>query len=220
MDASTENAGAPRPEGIPVIVNGQVRYLSLKKRGGTVQGSPAEPRNSVVANAVSPPQDPAGAASGKFRSLTTEGWKLVAAAGNHRHLVMFGAYCIGIVLLGRLWHPNAAAVVLIATVFALIFSNLGKRRPGELSAYSVFNAGHERLPGQLTGAQFDAEIRGLPIPNDAGAGRPAGVHRGNGRLLGAHADDDADAEAAAAAQEDRYEQACLFVWRCLRIERI
>lgn len=37
---------------------------------------------------------------------------------------------------------------------------------GTLSAYSVFNPNYERLPGQLTAAQFENEIRGVPVENE------------------------------------------------------
>eukprot|EP01039_Chlorochromonas_danica_P005416 gene5416-5957_t len=43
-------------------------------------------------------------------------------------------------------------------------TNLGERKEGELSAYSVFNRNFERLPGTLDAEQFDAEIRhNLPV---------------------------------------------------------
>ncbi len=41
----------------------------------------------------------------------------------------------------------------------VIFSNLGSRREGELSAYSIFNAGVARLPGQLDADAVDEQIR-------------------------------------------------------------
>jgi len=41
---------------------------------------------------------------------------------------------------------NFALVFMLLTIIALIFYNLGERKPGELSAYSVFNPNHERIP--------------------------------------------------------------------------
>jgi len=47
----------------------------------------------------------------------------------------------------------------ILTILSLILLNLGKRRDGEWSAYSVFNDGFVRLLGTTTGEMLDAEIR-------------------------------------------------------------
>ena len=47
----------------------------------------------------------------------------------------------------------------ISTIFLLILMNLGQRREGEWSAYSVFNDGFVRLLGTTTGEMIDAEIR-------------------------------------------------------------
>ena len=45
------------------------------------------------------------------------------------------------------------------SIFVAIFSNLGKRLPGELSAYSVFNAKFQKLLGTLTADQIDKQLR-------------------------------------------------------------
>ena len=42
---------------------------------------------------------------------------------------------------------NFALVFFLLTIIALIFLNLGERKPGELSAYSVFNPNQERIYG-------------------------------------------------------------------------
>ena len=47
---------------------------------------------------------------------------------------------------------------ILGTGFALVVTNLGHRRAGELSAYSVFNAGVRRLPGQFTADDVDDAI--------------------------------------------------------------
>ena len=46
-------------------------------------------------------------------------------------------------------------VFVLATGFALIIRNLGRRRAGQASAYSIFNDGFARLPGQLTADDVD-----------------------------------------------------------------
>ena len=51
------------------------------------------------------------------------------------------------------------SLYIIITLFAGIFSNLGQKQEGDLSAYSVFNKGFTTLLGQSTGQQFDNEIR-------------------------------------------------------------
>lgn len=53
------------------------------------------------------------------------------------------------------------AVYFATSAFALIWLNLGtnRRKPGEMSAYSVFNPGCKSIDGTLTAEQFEAEIR-------------------------------------------------------------
>jgi len=46
-------------------------------------------------------------------------------------------------------------VYVLASVLALILCNLGTRRGGEASAYSLFNDGVRELPGQLQAEQID-----------------------------------------------------------------
>ncbi|KAL3895980.1 MAG: hypothetical protein SGCHY_004368 [Lobulomycetales sp.] len=50
-------------------------------------------------------------------------------------------------------------LVLILSIFYLIYTNLGARSPGEKSAYSVFNEGVESIDGDLKGEDIDNEIR-------------------------------------------------------------
>lgn len=52
---------------------------------------------------------------------------------------------------GSLW--------IILSMIASIFLNLGERKKGELSAYSVFNEGFKQLLGTMDAQQFDNEIR-------------------------------------------------------------
>ncbi|KAK9716233.1 hypothetical protein RND81_06G219800 [Saponaria officinalis] len=48
---------------------------------------------------------------------------------------------------------------IIATGFALIFMNLGRRKQGELSAYSIFNKDFRELPGTFNADRIDRDIR-------------------------------------------------------------
>lgn len=52
---------------------------------------------------------------------------------------------------GSLW--------IIVSMIGGIFLNLGERKSGDMSAYSVFNAGFKQLLGTLNAEQFDCEIR-------------------------------------------------------------
>ena len=49
-------------------------------------------------------------------------------------------------------------VYLTSTIIGAIFLNLGKRREGELSAYSVFNPGCQRLDGTFTSDDFERNV--------------------------------------------------------------
>jgi len=53
------------------------------------------------------------------------------------------------------------AVFFIFSCLVFIYCNMGekKRRPGEMSAYSVFNPNCEAIDGTLTAQQFENEIR-------------------------------------------------------------
>ena len=72
------------------------------------------------------------------------------------------AAVVAVWLLGVIVSWQAAQLAALVAGFAVVFLTLqaGARLPGSLSAYSVFNAGFQRLPGQLTAGDFDAEIRG------------------------------------------------------------
>ena len=47
----------------------------------------------------------------------------------------------------------------LASAFGLIFANLGTRAPGAPSAYSLFNQGYERLPGDAAPEELDRQLR-------------------------------------------------------------
>ena len=48
----------------------------------------------------------------------------------------------------------------ITTLIVLMLTSLGERKAGEASAYTVFNAGMQALPGQLRMEDFEGELRG------------------------------------------------------------
>ena len=76
----------------------------------------------------------------------------VANAAARFPLVEALAWWIG---LRRASARDLAPIYVLFTGFALVVTNLGRRRPGEPSAYSVFNEGFRRLPGQFTADDVD-----------------------------------------------------------------
>ena len=63
-----------------------------------------------------------------------------------------------------LWHWLTGLLIFTAiqvSIMWCIFSNLSRRKAGDTrpSAYSIFNPGVQRLPGQLDADQIDGEIR-------------------------------------------------------------
>ncbi|KAB1199524.1 hypothetical protein CJ030_MR4G010954 [Morella rubra] len=48
---------------------------------------------------------------------------------------------------------------ILGTGFLVIFLNLGKRKPGDASAYSIFNEEFRELPGTLNADRLDRDIR-------------------------------------------------------------
>ena len=61
---------------------------------------------------------------------------------------------------------NFALVYILLTIIALIFLNLGERKPGELSAYSVFNPNNERIMGFDNGIGIGQNPYGIMFNND------------------------------------------------------
>lgn len=55
--------------------------------------------------------------------------------------------------------PGLSAVYLLIAMIVAIYINLGTKKEGEASAYSVFNPGVQRLPGQLDADEIDRQIR-------------------------------------------------------------
>lgn len=79
---------------------------------------------------------------------------LVVAVGGERvgQVVEALAWWIG---LRRASARDLAPIYVLFTGFALIVTNLGRRRPGEPSAYSVFNESFRQLPGQFNAEDVD-----------------------------------------------------------------
>lgn len=56
------------------------------------------------------------------------------------------------------YHVQVGEIYVLATLVTLILCNLGTRKEGEASAYSIFN-GFRELPGQLNANVLDDQIR-------------------------------------------------------------
>ncbi|CAN8308083.1 unnamed protein product [Cochlearia groenlandica] len=50
-------------------------------------------------------------------------------------------------------------IFLLGTGFSIILLNLGKRQPGDVSAYSIFNEDFRELPGTYNADRIDRDIR-------------------------------------------------------------
>jgi hypothetical protein len=50
-------------------------------------------------------------------------------------------------------------VYFIMLCFYVVYSNLGERREGDMSAYSVFNKNMAALPGNFSAGDFDRSLR-------------------------------------------------------------
>ncbi len=86
-------------------------------------------------------------------SMTNNGW------------VLFSLKCLLWCILQALFIEIEFGVIffIASCLFFMVVSLKGSRRkPNELSAYSVFNKNFERIEGTLTAEQFDKEIRHGP----------------------------------------------------------
>lgn len=72
------------------------------------------------------------------------------------------------------WRFEFATVYILFSLIGAIFMNLGTRKEGEFSAYSVFNDGFKQLMGTLNAEQFEQELLG------AAPGAAHGRHGGRG----------------------------------------
>lgn len=65
-------------------------------------------------------------------------------------------------MIGARWaaKQDFGALYVGGSIIALMLCNLGKRKPGEASGYSIFNTGFRRLPGDFDEQQLDNAFRG------------------------------------------------------------
>lgn len=55
---------------------------------------------------------------------------------------------------------SLGGVYILTSMMLVMLCGLGKRKPGEASAYSIFNEGVRALPGEMTREQVDGAFRG------------------------------------------------------------
>lgn len=163
---------------VPIIVGGEIRWLETRHVAPV-----SLPRNGwrgTVDTAVAQ-------ARGNFRPIVT-GVSVV--------IFVFALFIV-LQFLGPSWSPLLLSLAGIVAVF----SCLGTRRSGTLSAYSIFNEGTQRLPGQLSADDIEREIRGggmagpqLPRqePPHAPAGRGFRLGGGRGAQAAAYDGDEGD----------------------------
>lgn len=86
------------------------------------------------------------------------GWVLVTLfAVRGRTWALLLAWLAALFLSAR--YPSIFPLYLLGTLFALIFFNLGHRKAGEPSAYSLFNTGQRELPGTFNAGVIDGQLR-------------------------------------------------------------
>ena len=87
-------------------------------------------------------------------------WSFVTA----KRVVAFVLWVVGVNMVGRWWGVYVCATALIG-----IWTVGTKRaKPGETSAYSIFNANGKALPGTLTPAQIESSLRHGTAPQPDG----------------------------------------------------
>ena len=158
---------------VPIIFAGEIRWLETGH--GSERSDLAEP---IRPNSTTPWTWLSGLLNGTQRSPQSRLMLFVVGTS----MVVVVTFAV-LRYLGPRWSP---LLLSIAGIVA-IFSCLGTRKAGTLSAYSVFNEGTQRLPGQLSADDIEREIRGggMGIPRPQLPPPPVAAARGM-RLGGIH----------------------------------
>ena len=97
------------------------------------------------------------------------GLQLCRTAQQYSVVVLHGLRCVprgawvrfvcwtSLMLVAR--HYRAGLPFVIATLIWLMLTNLGERKTGDVSAYTVFNRDYQTLPGQLRAEDIERELR-------------------------------------------------------------
>ncbi|KAJ1400848.1 hypothetical protein B484DRAFT_458098 [Ochromonadaceae sp. CCMP2298] len=114
----------------------------------------------------------------EYSALSTKDLSIAAFAGSEflyqngfefvTHLSLTTWLYIGLWLavLALFAYLEFASLWVLFSMICSIFLNLGTKKAGELSAYSVFNKGFKQLLGTMNADQFDNEIRHNPMPRE------------------------------------------------------
>lgn len=93
------------------------------------------------------------------RCLSNLTWENILNSRVTRLIVVWFLVARFILYMG--WHEwGAHYLFVISTLFYIIFTNLGVRSPGVLSAYAVFNPNQQSILGTLTAQELDTQLRG------------------------------------------------------------
>lgn len=157
---STQRLPLKQGDLVLIVPQRKAPTASIQARGGTSASSPAaDSSDSEPPSPLLPDSAPAWHRK-LAAALTQRGcpdlvleWLFIIGPGRLLGLIMFLALAP---LMGRL---GLGPVWVLGAILVAIFTNLGKRRAGEASAYSIFNEGVERLPGQLDADVIDQQIR-------------------------------------------------------------
>ncbi|VDM99585.1 unnamed protein product [Thelazia callipaeda] len=96
-------------------------------------------------------------------SVPFELWSLVY--GRWPHICMVSAIFSWFVAQIFFIYIEFGLVFFIFSLFVILFINMEKRKPGDLSAYSVFNPRCERLLGTMTAEHFERDLLKKPVYN-------------------------------------------------------
>ena len=109
-------------------------------------------------------------------------WKLITNISSFLTpilIILTSIFCVGLYL--SIVY-DFMQLYFIMVLFILMMSSLGKRKKGELSAYSVFNMNQQRLLGTLTVDAFENEIRhgqAHPMPGEEENQEEVNMNRNN-----------------------------------------
>lgn len=90
-----------------------------------------------------------------FYNLMVESYKKSTVQSN---MIFFCWICV----LLTAGYFDMLQLYMMGTITYMMFSNLGTRKPGEISAYSVYNRGGRRLLGAFDHEQYENELRRVP----------------------------------------------------------
>ena len=77
---------------------------------------------------------------------------------HYQTLIKFGIWCTCWFLIS--YFLEFGSIFLCISIIYFIFNNLGKRKDGEISAYSMFNSNYERIAGTFDGSFYENMLRG------------------------------------------------------------